>query len=455
MKCRIVRIGVIVMLAAAGLEAAAEPAVVQPEATPAGKPKVTYDRAKLTPEALAALAAGQPGGEVWGKAFDKPKVSIREAALEELRNMIPGFFYREQGLPIQGARTPELAAKYQNLQETFLVEGAQNIAAMMALYALECGSESHAAVGLNIARRAADTFINMACPADWAYAHFPIPHQSMGPLWKDYLSGKVAFEPWRDELLSRCEKRYEMIWDCRMADPGMALLDVYDATKDKKYLEAAKRLAASFATNQLPSGTWPYFLNAKTGKPVDGEWPPALTIWFLDRLADQYGVTEFRQTAERAFQWVWEKEVVPFDLRAHYHDVAPKARGSQGALAASEIVMCLLNRADKDPQYVAKAEEILRWVEKTFVSWDQGGKCSEQTVFMTKVRFAGSGAAQAFVKAYEVTGNPVHLAKGLTIFSCVVRDRQEPQSFGFGCRASGTFLAVYPLLKQNNLPGGE
>lgn len=456
------------MLAAAGVGAAAEPAGAQPEASRGGKQKVTYDRAKLTPEALAALAAGQPGGEVWGKAFDKPKVSLREAALEEIRMMIAGTlpegqyahpsasvrFFREFGLPIQGTRSPELAARHSRLQQCWLVQTAQNLTSMMALYSRECGNQADASQGLDLARHIADTLINMSLPADWAYACFPIPHKDMGPLWKDYLSGKATFEAWRDEMRARCEKRYELIWDCRIADPGMALLELYDVTKDEKYLEAAKRLATSFATNQLPSGTWPYFVNAKTGEGRGGEWPPALEIWFLDRLADQYGVKDYQKTADRAFAWMWEKQVVPNDFRAHFHDAHPRPGGGQGALAASEIAMCLFNRGDRDPRYIPKGEEILNWIEKTLVSWDQGGSVSERTDFRSKVRFAGGGVAEVYVKAYEVTGNPIYLAKGLAIFSCVLRNRNEPPEW-MGSRATGNFLAVYPFLKQHNLPGGE
>lgn len=455
-------VGLTVVLAPAHVGTwAAEPPGTQPARTGTNNRKVAFDRARLTPEALAAVAEGQLGGKVWGKAFDKPAVTLREAALEELRSMLasdhPQFsFYRAHSLPIEGARTPELLAKHRNTQDCWLVETAQNIGSMMALFAREAKEQAEAPLALKTARHAADTILNTACPADWAYAHFPTGHKNMGPLWNGYLGGTVTFERWLDEMLSRSERRYELIWDCRIADPGLALLDVYDATKEAKYLEAAKRLASSFTKNQLPSGTWPYFVNAKTGKPVaDHEWPPALTIWFLDRLANQYGVKDYQETADRAFAWMWEKQVMLHDLRAHYWDVAPKPRGSQGSLSASEIAMCLFNRGDRDPRYTPKGEEILNWIEKTFVSWDEGGKVSEQTAFMAKVRFAGGGVAQALVRAYEVTGNPIHLAKGLAIFSVVVRDRMEPQSFGLGCRAAGNFLDVYPFLKKHDLPGGE
>ena len=98
---------------------------------------------------------------------------------------------------------------------------------------------------------------------------------------------------------------------------------------------------------------------------------------------------------------------------------------------------------------------ILRWIEKTFVSWDQGGSVSEQTGFMAKVRFAGGGVARAFVKGLEVTGNPVYLAQGLTIFHTVVPDRGKEPVDWYGSRASINALEVYPFLKKHNLPGGE
>ena len=421
---------------------------------------MTFDRAKLTPEALAAMAEGQPGGKVWGKAFDKRKTTLCEEALAELRNALAKDimygFYREHRLPLDVKGGPELekCAKIPG----WTVGSACWIAPSMAFLARDTRDTAEAAVALRTARNAADTVISLSFPADWAYAFFPnmVRDADLGPLWKDYLTGEKTFDEWRNYMVSRQEGRYAPIWDNWVIDPGLMFLDMYDATKEQKYLDAAKRLAKTYSNTQLPSGTWPYFFNPRTGKAVaDNEWPPVLTVLFLDRLAAQYGIRDYEQTADRAFQWVWEKEVVPFDLRAHYWDVPPKPRGSQGALAASEIAMCLFNCAERNPEYLAKGEEILRWVEKTFVSWDQGGAVSEQTGFMAKVRFAGGGVAQAYVKAFEVTGDPIYLAKGLTIFHTVLENKGKEPFDWYGCRAAINALDVYPFLKKHNLPGGE
>jgi len=313
-------------------------------------------------------------------------------------------------------------------------------------------------VALKTARNAADTAISLSYPADWAYAFFPnmVREANSGPLFIGYLTGEKTFKQWRNDIMSRENVRFDDTWDCRVSEPGRMFLDMYDVTKEQKYLDAAKRLAKAYSNTQLPSGTWPYIFNPRTGKAAGGtEWPPALAVLFLDRLASQYGIRDYEKTADRAFRWVWQNEVVPFDIRAHYWDVVPTARGSQGALAGSEIAICLFNRCQKNPKYLAKGEEILRWVEKTFVSWDQGGAVSEQTGFMTKVRFAGGGVAQAFVKAFEVTGDPIYLAKGLTIFHTVVADQGNEPVDWYGWRAAINALDVYPFLKKHNLPGGE
>jgi hypothetical protein len=86
---------------------------------------------------------------------------------------------------------------------------------------------------------------------------------------------------------------------------------MYDLTKDKKYLEAAKRVAGAYRNTQLPSGTWPFSALPKTGG-GNGERPPAHQIWFLDRLSSHYGIRNYEDTADRAFHWQLENQVKPF-----------------------------------------------------------------------------------------------------------------------------------------------
>ncbi|NTV37893.1 MAG: hypothetical protein HGA82_01670, partial [Anaerolineales bacterium] len=248
--------------------------------------------------------------------------------------------------------------------------------------------------------------------------------------------------------------------DCMVCEPGFAYLNVYDLTKDQKYLDAAKRLAKAYTDTQLPSGGWPYYVNAKTGdfssKGLGGEYPPALTVLFFDRLATQYGIRDFVPAADRAFQWILDNQVKTFDHRSHFWDIGPqRPGGSQGSLAGSEIAMCLFNRGEKDPNYIALGEEYLRRVENAFIWWEEGGggRVSEQTAFMARIGFSGGGVAQAFARAFEATGNPLYLAKALSLTRPLITFQNAQYSGGdySAPRWAINLLEMYQFLKKHNL----
>ena len=78
------------------------------------------------------------------------------------------------------------------------------------------------------------------------------------------------------------------------AETGQFYLDVYAATKEAKYRDAAVRIAETYAQRQLPEGSWLQFVTAKDGKPVtDNVLVPTLVISFLDRLGQVAGDCRF------------------------------------------------------------------------------------------------------------------------------------------------------------------
>ena len=388
------------------------------------------------------------------------KVTLREASLEAIRaSFAEGTgkqytFYKDHRLPIEAQRGPELAKQFEGIESVF-VAGAMWIGDSMTFLARESQDPKEVAMAIKTARNAADTLINTANPAGWKYANYVNMVRNRGKHWKAYLSGEKTYEEWLADMHEQSAAGYEMMQDCRACEPGFTFLDVYDVTKDAKYLEAAKRLAAAYRDTQLPSGMWPYWVNGKTGQPLNNaDYPPALTILFLDRLANQYGVHDYEKTADLAFQWVLENQVKVFDHKAHFHDIGASRGpgGSQGALAGTEIAMCLFGRGQKNPQYIAQGEQYLRMIEEKFISWENA-QVSEQTVFMAKVGFTGGGVAQGHFKAYELTGNPLYLAKVLKLSRAL--NGNYLWKWYSAPRAAICLLEAYPYLKKNNLPGGE
>ena len=426
---------------------------------PGGKP---VGKAKIGTAEMLEFRKAQP----FQGPLEQPKTTLREASMQAIRHSaaegtgLQYTFYRDHRLPIETPRGPALA-KFQGIESVFVAGGVW-VGDSMTFLARQSKDADEVAMAVKTARNAADTIINTANPAGWKYANYANMARNRGTHWNAYLAGEKTYEEWLADMHAQIAKGYAMLWDCRSGDPALLYLDVYDVTKDAKYLDAAKRLAKAYADTQLPSGTWSFHFNPVTGEGRGGnDYPPALTIWFLDRLATQYGVRDYEQTADRAFNWVVENQVKPLDLRAHYHDANPGPRSSQGALAASEIAMVLFNRAarDKNAEYTAMGEEIVCWIEDWFIRWEADGVVLEQSRDRADVAFTAGGVVQAYVKAHEMTGNPLYLAKALRMANRLMGDWVNKSGYGWSFysapRAAVCLLEAYPYLKKNNLPGGE
>jgi hypothetical protein len=402
-------------------------------------------------------------GQPFAGPFYENEFSLHEGALRALRRTLDTApmwgFYREHRLPIEGDRGPEYA-KYASLSEEWLFAHGWLVARSMASLAKETQDRDEAALALKTAKNGAETVINTSFPADWKRAFCPSTLKSLGPDWSKYLAGEITYEQFYEDACNRVSD-YRMEWEARANDPGQMFLDMYDVTKEEKYLLAAKRLAQTYRDTQLPCGTWYDGVNPKTGEPTnDALHPPALIILFLDRLASQYGILDYKETADRAFRWLLENRVKPFHFPAKFWDVSATKTNtpylSEGSLAAAHVAICLLNRADQDPQYVAMAEEIVRFIEDQFVLWKDGkGYVSEQYFFMTHVGVSGGGATEAFWKAFEATGQPLYLAKALALANTVMAPGDYGTNWNTAPCAGIDVLEFCAFLKKHGLPGAE
>ena len=159
------------------------------------------------------------------------------------------------------------------------------------------------------------------------------------------------------------------------AESGQAFLDLYDHTGDKKYLEAAQRIAATYLKTQLPSGTWRLYLNPHTGEPTAKNLAiPTSTITFLERLRDNHGMKGVDDAIARAVTWIMENPVKTFEWLAQYEDIplanrAPYQKMSREQPCDFAIYLCK-TRA-QDPQAIALVEELIRFCEDQFITWEQ------------------------------------------------------------------------------------
>jgi len=281
-----------------------------------------------------------------------------------------------------------------------------------ALYANMAPRPADADEILAIGRKAGDYLISLHLPAG-------TPLEYMPPTYTD--------EHHSGSFMTRK--------NVMMNFPGVtaeAYLDFYEATKEKKYFDAAKKIADTYLKLQLPEGTWPQVINNETG---NATFPtllnPVNIIRFADRMVTQYGLDEYTEMRNHAFDYLMGSTMETFDWKSQYEDGAPNPPyGSLSPAQACEFADYLFAHSQDDPKYVDMALELMRFAEDQFVSWESprpttlGGilpelnspnwitPCvSEQHQYFMPVNFSSSHLIETFLKAYEATGKAIYLAK--------------------------------------------
>ena len=139
-----------------------------------------------------------------------------------------------------------------------------------------------------LARTVADYLIGISFPAGAPLEYFPPTYH--GP--------RIGTNP-------KSHLQFNNYMTIVAADSGHAYLDLYDHTGDKKYLEAAKRIARTYLKTQGEDGTWYLYVNNETGAPTAPPRAiPTSTINYFERLKNGYGMEGLEKPIQRAFDWI-------------------------------------------------------------------------------------------------------------------------------------------------------
>ncbi|MDF3076452.1 MAG: hypothetical protein K0S09_341 [Sphingobacteriaceae bacterium] len=222
------------------------------------------------------------------------------------------------------------------------------------------------------------------------------------------------------------------------ADAGNAYLDLYDLTADKKYLEAAKRIASTYLKTQLPNGSWYMFINVNTGKPAAPNIAiPTSTINYFDRLSRDYKVPGLEDATKRAVKWMMENPIKTYDWQGMFEDIGPRAAYSNHSREqVCDMAVYLLKNAKSDPRNLPLAEDLIRFAEDQFVIWEKPVAAKknkipkgdawnsvnwitpgvqEQYTFWEPVGRTAGIMMETYRTAYNVTGKDIYLAKAKSI----------------------------------------
>ena len=216
--------------------------------------------------------------------------------------------------------------------------------------------EADAAELMEIAGKAADFLIDYSVPAGEPLEYFPRTYHEDG---SEY--GRFKGEQDRIHLLYP-------------AKGGVALANLHAATGDRKYLEAAERIARTYIKLQEKDGTWPVQLNAKTAEPYNGNrLVPMDVIFLMEKLYKLTGKPEYRKCADEAFRFMDEGPMRDWNWEGQFEDCAKMKITTHQNLSnfpANMMAAYLVERFPGDVRRIAQAEELVKFVEDQFIEWE-------------------------------------------------------------------------------------
>lgn len=311
-------------------------------------------------------------------------------------------------------------------------------ASALATYAAQQPAPADAAEALAAARRAADYLLGMSFTDEAVWAgHTPTYHPT---LYRERLKGHMS----AGNYLTNCG-----------AETGRYLLDVHAATKDRRYLDAALRIAETYEKTQLAEGSWPLFVNPRDGKPASPNiLVPTGVVGFLDQLEAVSGERRFAKVRGRALAWIMANPVRTWNWQGQFEDVRPlPPYENMTKHEACDFALHLFGQKERKPEELALALELLRYSEDQFVVWAQppkdtpvsqsadgaaGGKARkwllpcvlEQYRCYAPVCASSAKLIRTYLAAWRATGDRLHLEKAKALGATLARAQSHVKAPG-------------------------
>ena len=281
---------------------------------------------------------------------------------------------------------------------------------------------------LKVARNAAAALMKYARPQGEPLAYFPPTY------FRSSTGGGVA------GVLNRNQETTMFV---EAVCAAKALLDLYDITKDRQYLDFACHIAETYRSLQSEDGFWPMKVNYHTGEPtIPAPCMPTTILQLAQRLKDQYKVKGFEDMVAKSERWLWENTLATFNFNGQFEDVDVESHAPFQDLTNCVAVDCidyLLAKPHPSQEEIGICYEMARFAEDQFTCWNSpldvalGPESKmepqpfvyEQFDFQVPVDHSTAGVAMAWLRIYQHTGDHLALAKAKALIDSIVRVQAE------------------------------
>ena len=281
---------------------------------------------------------------------------------------------------------------------------------------------------IKLAVRAADYLLSIT-PTDGPLAYLP-PTYSFDGLNAESVN-RVA--PAAEKSLGTTMMIYPL-------SAGLGFLTLFDATGDKKYYDAALRIAEFYKNNVLPCGSWYLLYDCSTGKPLSENICVDFKFTeFFRALYEKTGDNVWHKLEISHFDYIIKSRLESFNWEGQFEDVNVSCNYTNLThFTTDAMINYIASHLSHDKKMVATAKELMRYVEDQFVLWGEYPMWEwrpnkphhtpaglEQYFCYDPICSSTSTIMDTFISMYRLTDDRLYLEKALTLADMITRMQVE------------------------------
>jgi len=224
---------------------------------------------------------------------------------------------------------------------------------------------------------------------------------------------------------------------------GVCYLKLEKITGDKKYYDAAMKIAEFYRDHIQPNGSWYLILDRETGEPTKLNYvtPLESVAPFLRAMYDRTGDVTWRELADRTLAYTEREQLGTYNWEGQFEDSEVSANYSNLThYGAISLARYYVENYPDNPEIMERAKELMRFVEDQFVVWKRPAPWNKHH-YDTSKWYTPAGLEQyhwhmpidastanillAFLAFYNAGCGELYLAKARALADQITRMQQK------------------------------
>jgi hypothetical protein len=210
---------------------------------------------------------------------------------------------------------------------------------------------------LTEAIKLADWNIEHSTPGEWAYGN--MPYSTFEEKKPGGFRDKSGIMPDKGAIMA------------------LAYIELYKASKEPRFLQAAEAIGQTLAEKQRVNGTWPFRVDPETEEVVEEYTSSVIyAVMLFENLDELNKNTHYRAYRDRTWVWLLNGPIKTKEFRGFYEDIQESTEGRTNYDCLDVIRYLLANRTESN-DYLEIALELNAWVEEVFMDKIEGFEPAE------------------------------------------------------------------------------